>query len=71
MLHHQILMARRLRVGSVQNVVIVAPVVKAQAAVNIHLIRNVLLTRIGLVAKVVRAIVRVRVAIIKAINLPN
>jgi hypothetical protein len=71
MLHHQILMVRRLRVGSVLNVVIVAPVVKAQAAVNIHLIRNVLLTRIGLVAKVVRAIVRVRVAIIKAINLPN
>jgi hypothetical protein len=64
-------MVKRLRVGSVRNVVIVAPVVKAQEAVNTHSIRSARSIGIGLVAKAVRAIVRVRVVIIKVINLPN
>jgi hypothetical protein len=64
-------MARRLRAGSAPNVVIVAPVVKALVAVNILLIRSAHSTRIGHAAKVVKSTVRVRVAIIKAINLPN
>jgi hypothetical protein len=38
---------------------------------SIHLIRSVLLTRIGLVVKVAKAAVRVRVATIKAIILPS
>jgi hypothetical protein len=61
-------MALRLKVASVESV---APVVKVQAAVNTLLIRSALSIRIGLAAKAVKAMVRVRVAIVKAIKLPN
>jgi F0F1-type ATP synthase assembly protein I len=63
------LMARRLRVLSARNVVIVAHAVKARAST--HLTRSVRSIRIGHAAKVVRAMVLVKAAIIKAINLPS
>jgi hypothetical protein len=59
------LMARRLRVGSAQNVVIVAHAVRARVAANIPLIKSVHSIRIAHAARVVKA------AIIKAINLPS
>jgi hypothetical protein len=68
-LHHQTLRVRRLRVESARNVEIVAPAAKVRA--NTHSIRSVLLIKIGHAARVAKAMDRVKVATIMAINLPN